>query len=171
MHFLATAAAFFAVAISATRCSETFIVTKKVTPAYWRATFSSPPFNIQSTSFLQDLYALVDRIEADPEVKVVVFDSSSPDFWIAHFDAQPGNVPAELTTEIFWGNISRLAHLPVLTVAAIRGICRGGGAEFSAALDVSFASKERAVFAQPEVGGGESFGHARCAAGATRILR
>lgn len=55
----------------------------------------------------------------------------------------------------YWGNIMKLANLPVLTVATVRGIANGGGAELAAALDVSLAS-DKASFTQFEVGTGES---------------
>jgi enoyl-CoA hydratase/carnithine racemase len=99
---------------------------------------------------------LIDQIEADSDVKVVVFDSSAPDFWLNHFDVL-NYVPPELTWDSYWGNITRLANLPVLTVAAIRGITSGGGAEIAASLDIRFGSKEKAIIGQPEVSIGESW--------------
>ncbi len=142
-----------AYAAAASTCDH-FITTTKVTPSYWRATFSCPPLNIQGLAFFQDYYAPIDQIEADSDVKVVVFDSSAPDFWLNHFDVLK-YVPPELAWDSYWGNVTRLANLPVLTVAAIRGITSGGGAEIAAGLDVRFGSKERAVVAQPEVSIGE----------------
>lgn len=86
---------------------------------------------------------------------MVVFDSASPDFWLGHLDII--NPPSTASgSAVYWGNITRLANLPVLTVAAIRGITRGGGAEIAAALDVRFASKEKAIFGQYEVGTGKA---------------
>jgi enoyl-CoA hydratase/carnithine racemase len=41
-----------------------------------------------------------------------------------------------------------------LSIAIIRGRARGGGSEFSMACDVRFASREKAIFGQPEVGFG-----------------
>ncbi|KAF2109638.1 ClpP/crotonase-like domain-containing protein [Lophiotrema nucula] len=128
------------------------ITTTKITPSYWRATFSNPPFNLQDNAFYAAFYALVDEISNDQDVKVVVFDSSVPDFYIAHFDTVNG-----VSTDLlggYWANMTKLANLPVLTVASIRGYARGGGAELVAGLDTSFASKEKAVFAQFEVGVG-----------------
>ncbi|KAJ4296345.1 hypothetical protein N0V90_006390 [Kalmusia sp. IMI 367209] len=125
------------------------IAITKVTSSYWRATFSNPPFNVQDTAFYKSFYAVIDEIANDGEVKVVVFDSSNPDFYIAHLDIING-VPDELRDGL-WSNLTTLANLPVLTVAAVRGIVRGGGAEFVTAFDVAFGSKEKAVFSQDEV--------------------
>ena len=124
-----------------------------MTLSYWRATFSSPPFNIEGADFLEDYYAIIDQIANNVDVKVIVFDSAAPDFWIAHFDILH-TVPVEFTSSWYWDNITQLANLPVLTVAAIRGIARGGGAEIAASLDVRF--KERGIFGHPEVGIGRS---------------
>lgn len=129
---------------------DKLIKTTKITPSYWRATFSCPPFNIQGLAFFNDYYALIDQIEADPNVKVVVFDSISPDFWLDHFDVLNA-IPYELSWASYWGNVTRLANLPVLTVAAVRGITSGGGAEIAASLDVRFGSLEKAMVSQPEV--------------------
>ncbi|KAI1746953.1 ClpP/crotonase-like domain-containing protein [Xylaria castorea] len=127
------------------------ITITKVTPSYWRATFSNPPFNLIDNTFLQEFHSLIDDIEVDPEVKVIVFDSSVEDFFIAHYDIlSPADI--DVAGPAYWGNYTRLANLPVLTVAAIRGIVRGGGAEMAAALDVRFGSKEKAIIGQPEVG-------------------
>jgi hypothetical protein len=65
-------------------CETNFIITTKVTPSYWRATFSCPSLIIQGLAFFLDHYALIDQIEADSDVKAVVFDSSAPDFWLNH---------------------------------------------------------------------------------------
>ncbi|KAF2672356.1 ClpP/crotonase [Microthyrium microscopicum] len=152
MHLLLLLSSFCAIiqAVAVSTCDTNFIVTTKVTPSYWRATFSCPPLNIQGLSFFQDYYALIDKIEADSEVKVVVFDSSAPDFWLDPFDVL-NTVPPELSWDSYWGNVTRLANLPVLTVAAIRGITSGGGAEIAASLDIRFGSKEKAIVSQPEV--------------------
>jgi enoyl-CoA hydratase/carnithine racemase len=136
------------------------IKTTKITPSYWRATFSDPPLNIQGDAFFRDFYALVDQITSDPDVKVVVFDSSSETFFSNHVDLikpldqnlWPGN-------SRYWDSITRLAKAPVLTIAAIRGIAQNAGAEIAAVLDVRFGSKEKAFLGQLEVGFGKYCSH------------
>jgi enoyl-CoA hydratase/carnithine racemase len=148
----------FVVSARTACASDQFILATKVTPSYWRATFSSTPLEVQGLSFFEDYYALIDRIAADQNVKVVVFDSSSPYYWLNHYDVV-NNVPFNLSWATYWGNLTRLANLPVLTVAAIRGHTSGGGAEIAASLDVRFGSREKAVYTQPEVGLGKAFHH------------
>jgi enoyl-CoA hydratase/carnithine racemase len=130
----------------------------KVNPAYWRATFDNPPINMLGPETMLELQGLVGQFEKDPDLKVVVFDSADPDFFIAHFDIsraadtprQPG--PSGLPP---WTDLTvRLARAPVISIAAVRGRARGVGNEFALACDLRFASLEKAIFGQPEVGSG-----------------
>ena len=103
--------------------------------------------------------ALIDKIESDPTLNVVVFKSSDPDFFIAHYDissvAAFAALPPGPTGLDPWNDVLvRLSRVPALTVAALRGRARGAGSQFVLACDVRFASKERAVLGQFEVGGG-----------------
>ncbi|RFU80376.1 enoyl- hydratase [Trichoderma arundinaceum] len=139
--------------------SSSVIKTTKVTPSYWRATFSDPPLNLQGNAFFRDFYALVDQITSDPDVKVVVFDSSSKYFFSTHVDlVNPLDPDLWPGNPRYWDSINRLAKAPVLTVAAIRGRAYNAGAEIAAVLDVRFGSKEKAVLAQLEVGFGANPG-------------
>jgi hypothetical protein len=76
----------------------------KVNPAYWHATFDNPPINMLGPETMLELQGLVGRFEKDPDLKVVVFDSADPDFFIAHFRHFPrrryaeGAWPQRLTT-------------------------------------------------------------------------
>ena len=49
--------------------------------------------------------------------------------------------------------VTRLAQSRVVSVAKLRGRARGHGSELALACDIRFASKEKAVLAQAEVGG------------------
>lgn len=121
-------------------------------PSYWRVTFDSPPINLVTYEVFAALGDLVDRMEADEDLKVVVFDSADPDFFLAHFDMVP---PKEPYTGPGWLEITtRMARSRVISIASIRGRARGVGSEFTLACDMRFASKENAVLGQPEVGAG-----------------
>lgn len=134
--------------LSLTKCSD----------AYWRVTFNHPPINLLDDNTVPELEHLLDLAEAAPRLKVIVFDSANPDFFIAHFSPAAGfkNLVTRKPNGHFpWTDIvDRLAHLPAVSVAAVRGRARGGGAEFALACDIRFASLERAIFAQIEVGTG-----------------
>jgi enoyl-CoA hydratase/carnithine racemase len=130
----------------------------KSNPRSWRVTFDNPPINLIDAATIGEFSTLVDELETDEEVRVVVFDSADPDYFIAHFDI--ARDPAE-TTSLPAGKTglpapldftSRLSRVPVITISAIRGRTRGYGSEIVLATDLRFASRERAVLGQPEVG-------------------
>ena len=88
---------------------------------------------------------------------MVVFRSADPEFFVAHADLEliralpvsRGRPPTELG--FFHALLERWRTLPVVTIAEIDGIARGGGSELALSLDLRFASIEGAVLAQPEV--------------------
>src|SRR5262245_14530741 len=129
-------------------------------PRYWQVTFDHPPINTITADTMAELSALVGRIETDPDLRVVVFASANPDFFLAHYDlegdptrtfgVQPG--PTGLHP---WLDLTvRLSRAPAVSIAAIRGRARGAGSEFVLACDLRFASRENTVLGQFEVGTG-----------------
>lgn len=130
----------------------------KLSPSYWRATFSNPPINLLNPETILELQELVGLIESDKDLRVVVFDSAHPDFFFGRYDlsraaetpVEPG--PTGLPT---WIDLTtRLSQASVVSIAMIRGRNRGGGSEFSLACDMRFASIEKAILGQPEVPAG-----------------
>jgi len=92
-------------------------------------------------------------LEADPSVKVVVFQSANPDFFVAHLDVAKAAEQPEVLG--LWREfVLRLSSAPVVSIAKIRGCTRGIGNEFVLACDMRFASRQSALFGNPEVGVG-----------------
>ena len=65
--------------------------TDRTRPGRWTITFSNPPINMFVPTTIVELGALMTDLEADPSVKVVVFQSANPDFFIAHLDVIQGS--------------------------------------------------------------------------------
>jgi enoyl-CoA hydratase/carnithine racemase len=135
------------------------VTVDRESPACWRVTFDNPPLNLYDPEFVRGLSETVATIEADPEVTVVVFQSAVPGYFMNHLDLlRTGEIDRTVSQRSGlspWPDLAtRIAHLPCVTVASIRGRARGVGNEFSMALDVRFASRELAVFGQLEIGCG-----------------
>ena len=122
-------------------------------PGRWTITFNNPPINMFVPSTIVELGALMIDIEADQSVKVVVFQSANPDFFIAHLDVAKAAERPEVLG--LWREfVLRLSSMPVVSIAKIRGRTRGIGNEFVLACDMRFASRQSALFGNPEVGVG-----------------
>jgi len=129
----------------------------QVSPAYWRVTFDHPPLNIFGPETIPELEVVVDAIERDADLKVVVFDSAVDGFFITHYDflAKPKSFPAGKTgLQPLPDMLSRLSRAPVASIASIRGRATGVGSELALACDMRFASRERAILSQWEIGAG-----------------
>jgi enoyl-CoA hydratase/carnithine racemase len=140
--------------------SWTHLRVERRSSSYWRVTFDHPPINTITATTVAELAALVGLIEQDPDLKVVVFDSANPDFYLAHYDTE--HDPAKTialgvgpTGMLAWLDLLvRLSRAPVVSIASIRGRARAAGSEFILACDLRFASRENTQVGQPEVGFG-----------------
>jgi enoyl-CoA hydratase/carnithine racemase len=134
------------------------ILTKeKVSEGYWKVIINNPPINVFGPEMSVELIALMDEMETDENLKVVVFESSNPEFFIAHLDVIKANdfPKGEGKTGLSksWPDIAkRLEQAPFASIAKIRGRARGLGSEFIQAMDMRFASREKALLAQVEIG-------------------
>jgi len=129
------------------------------TPAYWRAVFDSPPFNMVDAAVFEALQDLLARMDASPSLRVVVFESAVREFYLAHFDltGKTGNITTAVGPSglpILMDTFVRLTRSPVVSIAKIRGCVRGVSSEFVLACDMRFASRENTHLGQPEVGVG-----------------
>ena len=128
--------------------------------ACWRVTFDNPPLNLMGPQFVRELREIIAAVEADQEVKVLVFDSAVEGFFLNHSDFQADmkdltSIPQGPTGLEAWPDILvRITHVPVVSIALIRGRATGNGSEIALACDMSFASREKAVLSQWEVGVG-----------------
>src|SRR6478672_7988193 len=122
-------------------------------PGIWTVSISNPPINMFVPTTILELGALMTDLEANPSVKVIVFQSANPDFFIAHLDVSKAAERPEVLG--LWRDfVLRLSSTPVVSVAKIRGRTRGIGNEFVLACDMRFASRQSALFGTPEIGVG-----------------
>jgi enoyl-CoA hydratase/carnithine racemase len=127
---------------------------------YWRVTFDLPPLNIFGPAHIPQLEEIVSSLETDDRVKVVVFDSAVAGFFLTHYDFlakledstkyPPGPTGLQPLPDMF----ARLSRAAVVSISLIRGRATGVGSELALASDMRFASREKAVLSQWEVGAG-----------------
>src|SRR5260370_15883641 len=132
--------------------AATRIATDKQTLGYWRVTLNHPPINTIDNLMYDEVYDLVEEIEAEPSLKAVTFESANPDYFLAHYGVAESKSrfgkPRWIDAAI------KLSQSSVVSIAVIRGRTRAGGNEFALACDLRFASREKAIFGQPEIGFG-----------------
>jgi enoyl-CoA hydratase/carnithine racemase len=132
----------------------------RTSPAFWRITFDNPPLNLMGPQFVMEFREIVTAIETDEQVKVVLFDSAVEGFFLNHSDflaklEDLTSIPQGPTGLEAWPDILvRLTRAAVVSIALIRGRATGNGSEIALACDMSFASREKALFSQWEVGVG-----------------
>ncbi|MFD3702095.1 enoyl-CoA hydratase/isomerase family protein [Nocardia sp. NPDC058658] len=122
-------------------------------------TLDNPPVNVLNVAMMSDLRNLLAAVRDDDSIRVIVFDSADPEFFIAHVDMSLVDTPdafAGLATDlpdgvnVFQALGELLRHHPQVTIVKLAGMARGGGAEFVAAADMSFAAIGRAGIGQIE---------------------
>ncbi len=129
-------------------------------PAYWRVTIDNPPINVMGPEMVRGFQDVINALEADEQVRVVVFDSAVEDYFLNHSDflaklEDLTEMPAGPTGLPPWPDfLARLTRLPVASIALLRGRATGNGSEITLACDMSFASREKAIISQWEVGVG-----------------
>src|SRR5438034_2916550 len=130
------------------------------TSSYWRVTFDNPPLNIFGPEAIPESNGIVTALQTDEDVKVVVFDSAVEGFFLTHYNFL---APLEDSTSLPPGPtglqalpdmLVRLSRAPVASIVSIRGRATGVGSELALASDMRFASSEKAILSQWEVGAG-----------------
>ena len=122
------------------------------------ATINNPPVNVMTTALYMDLVNFTSQVEQDDRIKVVVFDSADPDFFIAHFDVEailqfPVDSPAEKSMEMsdFHLMCERVRTMPKATIVKMAGRAGGGGNEFASSCDMRFGLRGKTMINQMEV--------------------
>jgi enoyl-CoA hydratase/carnithine racemase len=129
-------------------------------PAYWRVTFDNPPINVMGPETVRQFQQVINDIESSADLKVVVFDSAVEGYFLNHSDFTAkmedltGMPPGPTGLPPWPDFLARLTRSPVVSIALIRGRATGNGSEITLACDMAFASREKAIISQWEVGVG-----------------
>jgi enoyl-CoA hydratase/carnithine racemase len=120
-------------------------------------TIDHPPINLFDMALIMEMLRVGEELEKDDTVRVAVFQSADPDFFIAHADVEliqtlPADAPPKpAKLGFFHAMVDRMRTMPKATIAKIEGIARGGGSEFVLSCDMRFGALGKCVLAQPEV--------------------
>jgi len=129
----------------------------QVSASYWRVIFENPPLNLMGAQFVREFREVMTLLEANEQVKVVVFESAVDGFFLNHSDfvsklEDLTDIPQGPTGLEAWPDILvRLTRAPFVSIAMIRGRATGNGSELSLACDMSFMSREKGILSQWEV--------------------
>ncbi len=114
-------------------------------------TLDRPPLNVLDLPALQALDAAVAELADDGDLQLLLLRGAGPKGFSAgvavqdHTREKIGPALAALH-----GAIMRLRAMPALTVAAVHGVCLGGGLELAIGCDL-LLSTDDARFGQPEI--------------------
>ncbi|HEX9786756.1 MAG TPA: enoyl-CoA hydratase-related protein [Candidatus Binatia bacterium] len=114
-------------------------------------TWDRPPLNVLDISLLRRLEEALSSCAGEAGVDVVVLRGAGERAFSAGVDIRdhtPEKVPEMLA--VVHGVIRKLLALPQVTIAAVRGVCLGGGLEIASSCDLLAASEESS-FATPEI--------------------
>jgi enoyl-CoA hydratase len=129
-------------------------------------TYANPPVGTMTAAGAQEMLEAIQPLAEDPAVRSIVITGGMPGVFIRHYDvgelsaasdaardapappppSQPGARPAGG----FLALVDLLAEAPKPVVAAINGLCMGGGFELSLACDIRIASPDVEAIGLPE---------------------
>ena len=114
-------------------------------------TIEHPPLNVLGIELLRDLDQELSACAADRTTDVVVLRGAGTRAFSAGMEIRDHTrEKAPEMLEIVHGVVRKLLALPQVTIAAVRGVCFGGGCELATSCDFIVAS-ERSSFATPEI--------------------
>ncbi len=117
-------------------------------------TLDHPPVNVLSRAVLEALLVRLDEAEADPAVRVVILASAAAKAFAAGADiremAPMGPEEAQVHGARGQAVTRRIERLPLPVIAAVHGVCLGGGCEIALSCDFVIATPD-AQFGQPEI--------------------
>lgn len=114
-------------------------------------TWERPPLNVLDLALLRELDQVLAQCARDPGTDVILLRGAGERAFSAGVDIRDHTkekVPEML--DVVHGVIRKLLALPQATVAAVRGVCLGGGCEVASVCDLIVAAEDSA-FGTPEI--------------------
>src|SRR3979409_664469 len=104
---------------------------------------AAPPMNLLGPELVRDLVSLIQRAEANDTVKVLVFKSADPDYFISHVDltritgyrAEAAKLPGEASIALLFRYLSAS---PLISIAQIEGRVRAAARRIPLASDLRY---------------------------------
>ncbi len=119
-------------------------------------TYANPPLGTMTAAGAQEMLEAFRPLSADPGVRSVIVTGGLPGIFIRHYDVgelsaasgwtQPGGRPRQG----FLALVDEIFEAPKPVIAAINGLCMGGGFELSLACDLRIASPAVEAIGLPE---------------------
>jgi enoyl-CoA hydratase len=126
-------------------------------------TYANPPIGTMTAAGAQEMLDKLRPLTEDPSVRSIVITGGAPGIFIRHYDVgelsaasdaavgTPAPAPAGVRpTSGFLALVDLIAEAPKPVVAAINGLCMGGGFELSLACDLRIASPGVEAIGLPE---------------------
>jgi len=133
-------------------------------------TYANPPFGTMTAAGAQEMLDLMGPLAGDPGVSSIVITGGVPGVFIRHYDVGELSTMSERLTEApppppapkddsgppgrpttgFLALCDLIAEAPKPVVAAINGLCMGGGFELTLACDIRVASPGVEAIGLPE---------------------
>lgn len=123
-------------------------------------TFAAPPRGTLTAAGAGELLEAVRAAAADPEVRVVVITGGQPGYFIRHYDVgelaglaealKDRPLPDGPGESAYASLVDTVFAMPKPVIAAIDGLCMGGGFELALACDLRIAGPGASAIGLPE---------------------
>jgi cyclohexa-1,5-dienecarbonyl-CoA hydratase len=125
-------------------------ITLDLEPPLARIVLNNPPLNVIDIPMMEELAEALNEIETRPDIAVLIVSGSQRAFSAGVDVAAHTPDKVEQMLNKFHGVIRALVGSTKVSIAAVHGICLGGGAELAMVCDLAYTS-ELATWGFPEI--------------------